>query len=433
MSQRERPGRGVPERFKILGLTFACFAISYLDRLNLSVAAPAIMQERGLDEAQMGAILAAFFWGFAVAHPIGGWLADRYGGKRVLAAGAAWWSLWTLLTPFAAASLLPARVMLGLGEGVNTPAMHSMFGRWFPPEERTRAVAFNLSGIQIGTIVAFPLSTWILLRFGWRAIFYAYAAVGLVWVAAWWRVARDHPEDAAAANAAGAGPPASAHREPTPWRALLRSRAVWAILLCTCCTNWVAFLFFTWLPTYLVKSQGFSLKAMGFYATLPYVAAIVLGNAAGLLADRLIRRGVDPTRVRKSFFVVGMSAAALLLYALRAPHEPLVVVALLTLTQGAFAVGGSTIAVNSIDVAPRHAGTMTGLQGLLGNVAGGFSPWVAGEIVARTGSWENVFLAAAAVAALGVVVYAVLGSGRPIDLAASPAPDAARAAAGGAG
>src|SRR6478672_9635062 len=96
---RRKRARRLPRRFVILGFTCAAFAISYLDRVNLSVVAPVLMRERGLDEAQMGAVLSAFFIGFAIAHPIGGWLADRFGGKRVLAAGCAWWSLWTLLTP----------------------------------------------------------------------------------------------------------------------------------------------------------------------------------------------------------------------------------------------------------------------------------------------------------------------------------------------
>src|SRR5215831_13862761 len=167
--------RRPPARIELLGLTFLSCTISYLDRVNLSVAAPLILAERGLDEAQMGAILGAFFWGFAIAHPIGGWLADRFGGKRVLAAGASWWSLWTALTPLGWPSLWVARVMLGAGEGVNTPAIQSLVGRWFPVHERSRAVAFNLTGIQVGTIVGLPLSTWIMIRFGWPAIFYTYA------------------------------------------------------------------------------------------------------------------------------------------------------------------------------------------------------------------------------------------------------------------
>jgi ACS family sodium-dependent inorganic phosphate cotransporter len=413
-----------PARVTLLCLTFLSCAISYLDRVNLSIAAPVIIAERGLDEARMGVILGAFFWGFALAHPVGGWLADRFGGKRVLAAGAAWWSLWTALTPLGWPSLYAARVMLGAGEGVNTPAIQSLVGRWFPVHERSRAVALNLTGIQVGTVLGLPLSTWIMIRFGWPTIFYAYAAVGFVWVLVWWRTAFDRPEEHPRISAAelallrGAGEAA----RPTPaehgtaWRTLLRSPAVWALLLSTCCTNWIFFLFLTWLPTYLVKSQGFSLKAMGVFAMLPYLAAIVSGNGAGALADRLLARGYSPTRVRKAFFASGMLAAAVLLDSLSTPHSQTTLIALMTATHAAFAVGASTVLMNSIDLAPAHAGTLTGLQGLAGNLAGGVSPIVAGYIVTSSGDWNLVFYVAAGVALAGAVIFTALGSGKPIAL-----------------
>ena len=412
----------LPARVRLLCLTFLSCAISYLDRVNLSVAAPVIIAERGLDEAQMGVILAAFFWGFALAHPVGGWLADRFGGKRVLAAGAAWWSLWTALTPLGWPSLYAARVMLGAGEGVNTPAIQSLVGRWFPVHERSRAVALNLTGIQVGTVLGLPLSTWIMIRFGWPAIFYAYAAVGFVWVLVWWRAAFDRPEEhpriGAAELALLRGGQEAAAATPaghaTPWRTLLGSRAVWALLLSTCCTNWIFFLFLTWLPTYLVKSQGFSLKAMGVFAMLPYLAAIVSGNGAAALADRLLASGHSPTRVRKVLFATGMLAAAALLYSLSTPRSPAALIALMTATHAAFAIGASTVLMNSIDLAPSHAGTLTGLQGLAGNLAGGISPIVAGFIVTSTGDWNLVFYVAAGVALAAAVVFTALGSGEPI-------------------
>src|SRR5262249_50956103 len=155
-----------------------------------------------------------------------------------------------------------------------------------------RAVAFNISGIQLGTIVGFPLSTWIMLRYGWPAIFYGYSVIGFVWVLVWWRVAYDRPEEhprITPPELVGLVP--RGEQPPTPWGRLLSSPAVWALLLATFCVNWIAFLFYSWLPTYLVKAQGFSLKEMGAYASLPYVGSIVGLNAVGAVTDRLIARG----------------------------------------------------------------------------------------------------------------------------------------------
>lgn len=407
--------RRVPRRLVILGFTFAAFAISYLDRVNLSVAAPVLMKERGLDEAQMGAILSAFFIGFAIAHPIGGWLADRFGGKRVLAAGCAWWSLWTMLTPLGWPSLLAVRVLLGSGEGVNTPAMNSLFGRWFPPAERTRAVAFNISGIQLGTIIGFPLSTWIMLRYGWPAIFYTYSVVGFAWVVGWLWLAYDRPQDdpdITPEELVDLTPPAV--RPTTPWRELLAAPPVWALLFATFCVNWVAFLFYSWLPTYLVRAQGFSLKEMGIYASLPYVGSIVGLNTVGAVADRLIAGGASPTAVRKAFLAAGMVLSSVLLFALATQHPPLVLTGLLVLLHAVFAACANMVTVNPLDLAPRHAGTVTGLQGLLGNIGGGLSPWVAGLLVSSTGSWQAVFYLAAGVALTCAAVFSLFGSGRPV-------------------
>src|SRR5438477_11243871 len=184
-----------PRRFTLLAFSCTCLALSYMDRWNLSVAAPLLIQKYGWSAARMGLLQSFFFYGFTASHLPGGWLADRLGGRRVLGGGTFVWSLATAVTPVAGSftGLAAVRIALGLGEGMNMPSISSLVARWFPLEERTRATVVNLTGIHAGTLVALPLSGWIAATWGWRPIFYVYAFVGLVWVALWLRWAPEPP------------------------------------------------------------------------------------------------------------------------------------------------------------------------------------------------------------------------------------------------
>ncbi len=395
-------------RFTLAAFCFTCMALSYMDRWNLSVAAPLLMQEFGWDETRVGLLQSVFFWGFTASHLPGGWLADRHGGRPILAAGVVVWSAATGLTPLAAgfAGLAAARLTLGLGEGVNMPSISSLIARWFPPEERTRATVVSVTGIQTGTLVAMPLSAWIAAGFGWRAIFATYALVGVVWLAFWVAWMRSEP-----------GPPAPAvapRLEARHLLPLLRERPVWALLAATFVTNWTVWFMFSWLPTYFMKALGFSLRESGLVSAVPTLAMIVAGLAGGVLADRLIARGLTVTRVRKLMLGSGFAGASALLIALPHARTPAGAVACLAAALACFALGSTTVLVNSLDLAPDTAGVLVGLQGTAGNVAGMISPVLGGAVAARTGSWDLNFYVIAALLALGLVVWTAWASGEPL-------------------
>ena len=393
-------------RFVLSAFCFTCLALSYMDRWNLSVAAPLLMREFGWSETTMGFVQSVFFWGFTLSHLPGGWLADRFGGRRVLGAGTLGWTLATAATPLAGglAPLAAVRVALGLGEGMNMPAISSLVARWFPLEERTRATVVNVAGIHVGTLVAMPLSAWIAATWGWRTIFYLYAGIGLVWVMLWAAWAPREPvHDVSAAT-----------HESVPWRAFLGERAVGALLLTTFVTNWTAWFMYSWLPTYFVQAHGFSLKESGVVSAIPNLAMIVAGLASGWVADRLIATGMPVTRVRRLVLATGFAGAMAFLLLIPTTATRAGAVACLTGALACFALGASTVLVNSLDLSPRHAGVLVGLQGTAGNVAGMVSPVLGGAIVARTGSWNLNFYVIAALLGLGIVVWTSWSSGDAI-------------------
>lgn len=400
----------MPPRFVLAAFFFTCLALSYMDRWNLSVAAPLLMGEFGWNETTMGLLHSVFFYGFTLSHLPGGWLADRFGGRRVLGAGTVSWSIVTGLTPLAAGlpGLVTARFVLGLAEGMNMPSISSLVARWFPPHERTRATVVNITGIHAGTLVAMPLSAWIAATYGWRAIFYAYAAAGLAWVTLWvaWRPREDH-------SAASVTEPA----RRVPWRSLLRCGAVWALLVTTFVTNWTVWFLNSWLPTYFMQAHGFSLRGSGMVSALPQLAMIIGGLASGWIADAWIARGIAVTRVRKVLLGAGFVGAIACLLALPHAATGAGAVGWLAAESACFAFGASTVLVNGLDLAPRHAGVLVGLQGTVGNVAGMVSPALGGAIVARTGSWDPNFYLIAALLSAGLVVWTMLASGEPLTLA----------------
>jgi ACS family sodium-dependent inorganic phosphate cotransporter len=403
------------QRFTLSAFCFTCLALSYMDRWNLSVAAPLLMQEFGWTKTTIGLLQSVFFYGFTLSHLPGGWLADRFGGRRVLGAGTLVWSLATIATPLAGSfgGLAAARVALGLGEGMNMPSISSLVARWFPLEERTRATVVNLTGIHAGTLIALPLSAWIAATHGWRAVFYAYGAIGLVWVALWFRWAPDAPP-------AGVGP---ARVAEVPWGVFLREPAVRALLATTFITNWTAWFMFSWLPTYFVQVHGFSLQGSGLVSAVPHLAMMCAGLASGWTADRLIARGLPVSRVRKLVLSTGFVGAAAFLLVIPRVATPYGVVACLAAALSCFALGATTVLVNSLDLAPRHAGVLVGLQGTAGNVAGMVSPVLGGAIVERTGSWDLNFYLIAGLLLVGILIWTRWSSGEPITLA-RPRPSA---------
>jgi MFS family permease len=232
-----------------------------------------------------------------------------------------------------------------------------------------------------------------------------YAGLGFVWVTLWWAWAPREPV------ALGGTAP----RESVPWRTFLGERAVWALLLTTFITNWTAWFMYSWLPTYFVQAHGFSLKESGLVSAVPSLAMIVGGLVSGWIADRLIATGMPVTRVRRLVLGSGFAGATAFLLVIPRVSTGAAAVGCLSGALACFALGASTVLVNSLDLAPQHAGVLVGLQGTAGNVAGMVSPLLGGAIVARTGSWNLNFYVIAGLLTVGIVVWSSWASGEAIS------------------
>ena len=405
-------------RYKIIILTFLGIVIAYMDRANISVASVTIMKEYGWSTTQWGSILSAFFVGYLFLQIPAGWLADKIGGKRVLAAGVGWWSFFTMATCWAPNFNIMwiFRSMLGLGEAVTFPAETAIASKWVGGKERARAQAWNLSGMALSLAVTVPIVAWIISRFGWRMAFYSFGAIGFVWTAVWLWYAKDNPTDHPEVNQLELQHITQERRAESlsgaNWRLVLSKGPVWALAVNYFCQNYSWYLYLTWLPAYLVMARGFSIMKMGIYGMLPFLGAFVATNLAGYVSDRLID-AVGVSKARKYIMYTAFGGSALFLFLGSQAASGGMAVLWITLSVSFLSMNFSSFWALPIDLGPKSAGLISGLMNTSGTLAGIIAPLLTGWLVA-TGSWKTALDVAVGLAIVGIVICALFISAEQV-------------------
>ena len=404
----------LPQRVQVVFLTFAAVFICYIDRVNISVAIIPMAEEYNWGLQTQGMILSSFAVGYILLQVIGGRLADRYGGKIILGIGVLVWSLFTILAPPAAALgitlLIMTRILMGMGEAVTFPSFYSLYGKWIPLNERARAVGFANSAIPLGTAFALIISPIIIQRLGWEWVFYIFGFMGFIWYAFWHRMVTSdpgtHPKiTAEELSHIQQGIEADEQASESPWTHFLKHKAVWAIAVAHFCNNWTLYVLLSWAPTFINKGLGVELASVGLLAMIPQAASFVSINLAGNLADRLITSGMPVLRVRKLMQTVGFGGLAVCLLLVTSAETVTGAIAIMALGSalGAGSTGG--FAVNHMDIAPKHAGTLMGITNTAGTIPGIVGVFLSGMILELTGSWALVFGTAAVISLVGLVVF----------------------------
>jgi len=418
------PAKTTRVRWFLILWLFVLSAVSYLDRVNISIAGGSIVDTYHLTDVELGKVFSALVAGYALFQTVGGYLADRFGPRRVLTAGVLWWGVFTGLTAlvptgFAGALLLfvAVRFFLGAGEAVIYPAANQFIARWIPVRERGLANGWIFAGVGAGAGLTPPLITYFMIHHGWRSSFWVCAVIGVLAGAVWYIAARDNPSehprvsaeelatiesgltvtDAAAAAAYKAAKPL------VPWGRVVRSREVWAITLSYFSYGYVAWIFFSWFYRYLAKVRGLDLKTSAFYSMLPFLAMLVCCLVGGTVNDRLTKwRG--PRVGRCGLAAVSMAVAAFFI-AFGAEVDG-VRLASVILAGGAGALYFSQSSFWSVtaDISGGSAGSVSGFMNMGGQIGGALTgsltPWIA----ARYG-WTASFLVAAALCLLGALSW----------------------------
>jgi len=367
--------------------------INYIDRANLSVAAPMLQDELGLSHSQLGILLAAFFWTYALMQLLAGWLVDRFEVKWVLAIGFFVWSVATAFTGVlhALAALLLVRVVLGIGESVAYPAYAKIFANHFVENQRGFANSIVGAGQSLGPAFGILFGGALVARFGWRPFFVVLGLVSLLWLPPWLRWM---PRTAAGAQDMKQGPGLSE---------IIRHRSSWGTWIGHFCSNYFLYFLLTWLPFYLVRERHFSIGGMSKLGGATFFLAALSSPVCGFLSDRWISGGATPTRVRKTFMGVGMACNGFFLVGCTAAPDKLLMV-LLLLAGASFGLVSSNLnAVTQTLAGPHAVGRWMGAQNFVANLAGAVAPAVTGFLVGRTGHFYWPFLITSVITWVGAI------------------------------
>lgn len=390
-------------------IVFACagaMLISYVDRVSISVAGLAMQREFGWSEATKGMVLSSFFVGYLCVQVFGGWLAHRFGGRRVLLAALIFWSVCMVLTPAAASAgmvmLLAFRVLLGVGEGPLNPAAFAVIGRWVPEEHRAQATSLYASASFLGTVIALAGVAWLTTQAGWRAVYYVCGAAGVVYAAFAPKVIPSDGADDSETRTA---------RSSVPWRALLTIRPFWALTYAFSCTNWIFYVLLLWMPSYFVATFKLGLLTTGLLSLIPWLVMFAMINLAGWGADRALRGGLDTTLVRKAWAGAGLLIAAAALFAIPLAQTPVQALVAFCIALGGIAIAYASHSPNTYDLAPGHAHILYSVMNTFGSLPGVFGIAATGLLVAWSGSYGSALTIAGAIAASGALVFLLGGSG----------------------
>jgi MFS transporter, ACS family, D-galactonate transporter len=373
--------------------------INYVDRGNLSIAAPMLKDELRISATQLGILLSAFFWTYACLQPIAGWLVDRVNVNWVIAGGFFLWSAATAATGLAHtfSVLFALRLLLGIGESVAYPSYSKIIALNFPEEHRGLANSVISAGLLLGPGIGMLLGGTLMGMFGWRPFFLVLGLASLLWLVPWikWM-----PKARASNTLSATGAPSLAE--------FLRLRSAWGSCVGLFSGNYVNYFLITWLPFYLVRERHFSMSNMARIGGLAYLLGACSSTFSGWRSDRWIMSGGTPTRVRKTFTGGGLILAGTFL-GLSAATGPRTCLVMLVLGVISFGVTSSNVwAITQTLAGPQAAGRWTGFQNFIGNLAGVVAPALTGFVVGRTGHFYWAFAILLAVTIMGTLSWVFL-------------------------
>lgn len=404
---------------------FVLSAVSYLDRVNISIAGGSIADAYHLTDVQLGKVFSAMLVGYALFQTVGGRLADKFGPRRVLAGGVIWWGIFTALTALVPSQIegalilfMAVRFLLGAGEAVIYPSANQFIARWIPVSERGIANGWIFAGVGAGAGLTPPLITYLMVHYGWRSSFWVCALIGFAAGAIWFVISRDTPSQHSSVSTEelatiesgltfvarnGGGPHPT---KPLSWKRVLRNKEVCAVTISYFCYGYVAWIFFSWFYRYLAKVRGLDLKTSAFYSMLPFLGMLVCCLVGGVANDRLTR-GYGPRVGRCAVAAVAIAIAGVFLVFGARVESARIASVVLAGGAGALYLAQSSFWSVTADIAGASSGSVSGLMNMGGQigaaVTASLTPWIAMHF-----GWNASFFVAAALCVVGAASWLVV-------------------------
>jgi len=422
-------------RWNIVALLTGFSFVSYVQRMNISIASKFMMPAFSLSQVQMGQVFSSFMLGYALLQIPAGRLGDRYGPRIVLTAAAFTWGLTTLLTGLlpgliisgawgVLATLLVLRFLLGVGEAATYPVAARAIGNWIPSSERALANAIVVAGLSLGSAATPPLISWLMVSVGWRTSFYITAALAFALAFVWMSYASDNPRQHSSVGEAELsrityGQPnlSLLGSKTAPWGKLLRDRDLMLLSLSYFFDGYVLFFFVFWLYTYLLEVRGFSILSGGIFASLPFIVSSILTPAGGALCDALSAK-IGRRVARRTITISGFTLSAIFLFYGARVHNPYAATTGLALSVGFVQFTEGAFWSTAIDISGPHAGVATGIMNMLGNL-GGLASTALVPIIVEYFGWQAALRLASCLAFLGGLTWLVIRPDRAIESASS--------------
>jgi MFS family permease len=384
------------------------YLIFYVDRVNISTAAPIIQKDLGLTATQLGIAFSAFAYPYALFQIAGGWLGDRMGPRVTLfmcavlvAASTAWTGMVGGL-----AALFASRLVLGIGEGPAFPTATRALSNWMRPDQRAFAQGITHAFSRFGNAATPPLIAAIIVAFSWRDSFYILGGLSLLWAVLWLVYFRDDPRQhpGIAPEELEGLPPAAvvATRKDVPWGPLLKR--IMPVTLTDFCYGWILWLYLNWLPSFFLHEYKLDLKKSALFAAGVFFAGVVGDTVGGIVSDRILRRTGDVGKARISVIVVGFLGSFCFMLPIVFVHDLLTVAICLSMAFFFAELIVAPIWAIPMDITPEYSGSASGFMNFGFGMAGIISPVVFGFAIDLTGRWDVPFIGSLGVLLVGAVL-----------------------------
>jgi MFS family permease len=401
----------------VLALLCLIYLILFVNRVNISTAAPLMRTDLKLSNTELGLVFSAFAIPYALFQLIGGWIGDKFGARLTLSACCALVGVSTVLTGAATrgfVSLFALRLALGFGEGAAFPTATRAMSAWIPARSWGFAQGVTHSFGRLGNAITPPIMAALLLFISWRGSFVVIGLLSLVWLFIWAWYFRNEPGDhpkITQARLAELPAPRSGHRSPVPWRRL--ARKILPVTSVDFCYGWTLWLFLSWIPTFFFENYHLNLQSSAIFSAGVLFAGVIGDTTGGLATDRLLRTTGSLAVARRTVIVTGFVGAFVFLVPVVLIHDLRIAAVGLSLAFFFVELIVAPIWAIPMDIAPRYAGSASGMMNFGFAVAGLVSPSSFGYLVDRTGSWVFPFIGSIALLLLGAVLAMRLRPDQP--------------------